>query len=105
LFTETVFLSVIDGLSALDYIDDRPAKQGSIGKSSRMKATPKLIDVMKKHGINWAAIDASPDPSSVIELKSEEDKQGNQTKPPFDDSVDVAIPTMKSLTITFWYFL
>ena len=25
LFTETVILSVIDGLSALDYIDDRPA--------------------------------------------------------------------------------
>ena len=44
-----------------------------------MKTTPKLIDVMKKHGINWAAIDASLDPSSVIELKSEKDKQGNRT--------------------------
>jgi len=79
LFSQTVFLDVIDGLAALDYLEDRKAKQGSIGKSSRMKATQKLIDVMKVHGINWAAIDASPDPSNVIELKSVKDKQRNQT--------------------------
>ena len=99
MFTETVFLSVIDGLSALDYIDDRPDKQGSIGKSSRMKATQKLIDVMKVHGINWTAIDASPDPSNVIELKSVKDKQRNQTKLTFDDNADVKIPTMRKALV------
>jgi hypothetical protein len=99
LFSQTVFLDVIDGLAALDYLEDRKAKQGSIGKSSRMKATQKLIDVMKKHGINWAAIDASPDPSNVIELKSKKDKQRNQTKLTFDDSTDVKIPTMREALV------
>ena len=76
-----------------------PAKQGSIGKSSRMKAKQKLINEMKDNGINWAAIDASPDPSNAIELKSEKDKQRNQTKLRFEDSVDVKIPTMRETLI------
>ena len=105
LFSQTVFLDVIDGLAALDYLEDRKAKQGSIGKSSRMKATQKLIDVMKKHGINWAAIDASPDPSSVIELKSVKDKQKNQTKLTFSDSADVAIPTMREALVGIYVMI
>jgi hypothetical protein len=64
-----------------------------------MKATQKLIDVMKVHGINWAAIDASPDPSNVIELKSVKDKQRNQTKLTFDDNADVKIPTMRKALV------
>ena len=59
---ETVFLSIIDGLEALDYLEDRNAKQDHLGTTFRMMASQKLIDVMNKHGVNWSAIDASPDP-------------------------------------------
>ncbi|HIC60687.1 MAG TPA: hypothetical protein EYO71_11510 [Rhodospirillales bacterium] len=99
LFTEKVFLSVIDGLAALNFLDDKRAKQGTIGQSSRIKATQMLIDVMKDNGITWAALDASPDPSSLIELKSKKDKQGNKTKLPYDDSVDARIPEMREALV------
>ena len=64
-----------------------------------MKAMQKLINEMKDNGINWAAIDASLGPSNVIELKSEKDKQRKQSKLPFDDSVDVKIPTMRKALV------
>ena len=59
---ETVFLSIIDGLEALDYLEGRNAKQDPLSTTFLMKASQKLIDVMNKHGVNWSAIDASPDP-------------------------------------------
>ncbi len=99
LFTETVFLSVVDGLAALNYLLDKRAKQGTSGESSRIKATQMLIDVMKDNGINWAAIDASPEPSEVIELKSKKDKFDRQIKLVFKDTDYVRIPEMRETVL------
>ena len=62
LFIEIVFLCIIDGLEALDYLEDRNAKQDPLGTTFRMRASQKLIDVINKQGVNWSTIDASPDP-------------------------------------------
>jgi hypothetical protein len=99
LFTETVFLSVVDGLAALNYLLDKRAKQGTSGESSRIKATQNLIDVMKGNGINWAAIDASPEPSEVIELKSKKDKFDKQIKLVFKDTDYIRIPEMRETVL------
>jgi hypothetical protein len=95
LFTETIFLGVIDGLAALDYLVDKRAKQGTSGISSRIKATHKLIDIMKDNGINWAAIDASPEPSKVITLTTKKDGNNKKHLMEFDDSADEQIPAMR----------
>jgi hypothetical protein len=99
LFSQTVYLDVVDGLVALNYAEDFRAKQATSGKSSRIRATQKLIVVMKDNGINWAALDTSPEPSKVITLTTEKDGNDRKHLIEFDDNADEHIPAMREALV------
>lgn len=95
IFSQTIFLDVINGLSATGYAEDYRAKQSTIGTSSRVRGTQTLIDLMTAHGISWAAIDRSPDYADLITLTSSKDAQSKKELIEFDDDADELIPTMR----------
>ena len=95
IFSQTIFLDVINGLSANGYAEDYRAKQSTIGISSRVRGTQSLIDLMTAHGISWAAIDRSPDYADLITLTSSKDAQSKKELIEFDDDADELIPTMR----------
>jgi len=76
--SKKAFPEVIDTLAKLDYIDSYKTKTGREGKSSRMRATDKLISFLEDHGVNPAAITRS-EYEQVIKLNSEKTR-GKKTK-------------------------
>ena len=77
--SENAFLGVIDTLGELDYIDNHIATQGREGRSSRMRATQKLLDLFKTHEVLPPMIGRSKD-EQVILLNSKKDSAGEKEK-------------------------
>jgi hypothetical protein len=64
-----------------------------------MKATQKLTNRMKSNGVNWSAIDASPDPANLIELKSNKNESNKRVRLGFKDIDYERIPEMRDAVL------
>ena len=81
----TFFVNAIDFLSEIGLIEDHPAPPGDRPFSSRMRATPALIDELEKRKINWASNGIDLNASAII-VKDEHKKK---IAPPNDPGFDL----------------
>jgi len=73
LLSETAFKAVIKHLEKKGFLENHNAKSGYGKLSSRMRATPTLVSVLKTMGINWTSIGVDPD-APVILVKDKKKK-------------------------------
>ena len=86
LLSKNLFLNLIDFLSEQGYIENHVAKRGYNPYSSRMRANPKLIELLKAEDVNWASIRTDTSISAIV-VKDENKKE---VPPPEDGDFDLA---------------
>ena len=83
--TARPMMRVVDSLVALGYIENHKGfldRSRGIGFQSRMRATPKLIDLIQRHEVTPAMIEREDD--DVIVLRDED-----KTAIPFKDNEEI----------------
>jgi hypothetical protein len=86
LFSEKVFLGLIDFLAAEGMIENQIAAKGNNPFSSRMRALPPLINLWKQSKVTWAHIDSDSNSSAIV-VKDTKNKR--PITPPEDPGFDL----------------
>ena len=86
LLSYDIFLRIINFLRAEGFIENQKAPRGAnISVSSRMKALPPLINLMKRSKVCWADISFDPSTSSIVV----KDNKKRRMPPPKDPNFDL----------------
>jgi hypothetical protein len=85
LLSQRIFLNLIDFLDEQGYIKNRTATAGRNPYSSRMRANPKLIELVQAQNITWASIRTDISKSAIVV----KDKDKKVIPPPDGNNFDL----------------
>jgi hypothetical protein len=85
LLSERIYLTLIDFLTEHGYIENHIAAIGRNPYSSRMRAKPKLIELLQERKVNWASIRVDTSQSAIVV----KDENKRVVPPPGDTGFDL----------------